>query len=108
MTADRVEHGGLRQGPAVEVAPGYPLRVPLWARQTWGSLVVVTEITCATGRFEEHTEWTHTRWTAEDKGLRVYVGSITDDPDAHGRLLTMVREELMSQGIKVDEKDVAP
>jgi len=56
----------------------------------------------ALGRFDKRTEW-----TAEGEALLIRVESITGDPDAHGRLLTIVREALMSEGINVDEKDGA-
>jgi len=49
-------------------------------------------------RFDRHTEW-----TAEGGTLFIQVRSITDDPDAHDRLLRMVREQLLFQGIKLDE-----
>ena len=53
-------------------------------------------------QFDKHTEW-----TAEGERLFVQVRSVTDDPDAHDRLLTIVREAILSAGINLDEKDVA-
>jgi hypothetical protein len=54
-------------------------------------------------RFDKHTEW-----TAEGEALFIQVRSITGDPDAHDRLLTIVQEELLCQGINLDEKHLAP